>query len=367
MTLNTTVRIAQARRFVPTKTGTQTLYGVNALHPPYGSVAHANAITECQAIGAKVLRCSLTWSSMQTTSGGTIDWSETDDIQTKCAAASITPLFVIETTPAWANPSFGSPSVYAIPVPGAAFNTWATAQATWFTQVVTRYGTTVLYEWGNEWSSASGFWREGDDVNAKPTIASFIQVFNACYAAGKLANSGATIAVGGITALTHWFGTNATTGVNVIPLLAAGSVVMDAMAIHPYTGDSPTPNPGIDNFPTGNSFQDIGRIQTVMGVNSYANTPVWVTEWGNYDGATLGEVIKAQYWGASLSLIDHVYSLRALGAGKSAVTLACPYQLNNNSNGTTDTNSTGFYTGTPLGGPNTILPSGTVFKTFTGT
>lgn len=372
MSISLNMRIQQARRYVSPKVGTQTAYGVNALHPPYGAVQHTNAITEMQNIGATVLRVSLTWSNMQLTSGGAIDWSEPDSIYAKCNAVGMTVLFVMETTPQWANPSLTNPSIYATPAyPSAAFNTWVTAQANWFTLVVTRYPL-ATFEIFNETSVnyPGSFWQEGGSTSATPTAGAYAALYIACYNAGKAVSGSTIMSLAGLDALTFWSGGGGTPATTYLPIvwaaLSTAGITPDAVAVHPYTGGASSQNPGIDNYPTANSFMDIGRIQALMIANGYGTVPLWVTEWGNYDGATLGEVVKAQFWAASLDLIDHTYSLRVLGPGKAAVTLACPYQLNNNSNGTTDITFTGFYNGTPLGGPNTILPSGTVFKTFTG-
>lgn len=348
------------------------LYGVNALHPPnvngHISIAQA-ACTEMQTIGATVLRVGITWSTMQSTVGGTINWQESDLILSACQAAGITPIFVIETTPlAYLQSPYGffagTPSVLAIPtVTDPKFTQWVTDQTAWFSAVVTRYGTQVLYEWWNEWASASGYWRENNILANKPTVAAWCTAFKSVYAAGKAVNPNITIAVGGLTALTHWFGANATTGVNVIPLLASNSVTFDAMSIHPYTGDSASPDPAIDNFPTGNSFDDIGRIQTAMVANGFGSKPIWVTEWGNYSAAAVGgESVKAGYVTTSLNAIKTTYG--TVGPTNSPVTIATFYQLDNNSNGTTDTTDTGLFPGTPLGVVHTQLASGTAYQTF---
>jgi hypothetical protein len=370
----TSIQYIRAKRYPLRPNVNQTLYGINALEPPYGLAAAQNAAVECNTIGATVMRAAITWSNMQTTNGGTITWTQPDAMLSACQAASpaITPIFVFETTPAWAN---GGLSNAGIPTYlGPNWSAFVTFYAAWVTQVVTRYGHSVLYEFWNEMGSpGSGFWKENDSTTTAPTIAAYVALFNACYAAAKAVDPAITMSTGGLTALTHWFGNDAIVGVEYLrQLFQVYSLTCDAVSIHPYTGDAATQNPSTDNYgvfngasPAANSFVDIARVQQLMISCGYGNTPLWVTECFDISAAAAGsEAIKASWWTAGLRKISLLYGAAAVGPGKAGVTICCPYQLNNNSDGTVDTNDTGLFTGTPLGGPNTILASGTAYQTF---
>lgn len=361
-------QIKRYRRSLGPSVANKTLYGVNTFEPPYGATAHTANIAACTTIGAKVIRCGLTWSNTQTTSDpASINWTEWDSIYNKCLAANITPMFAIETTPAWANPSFGTPSIFAIPTyPSADFNSWVTLQAAWAAQVVTRYPL-ALFEWWNEWSSASGYWKEGDSGVAKPTIAAYAQAYMACYSAMKSAVPGCTVAVGGMTAVTYWSGPLATTAVNVVPLLLAISGFQtDAWSIHPYCHDFADPTPITDHFPTSNSFTDIARFQTVMKANGQGSKPLWVTEWGDYSAAAIngGETGKSQYVLTSLKMIRNKYGYGALGPNNAGVQIACIYPLQNAPSGAIQ--DSGLYAGT-TSGVTTQLTAGAMFQFFTQT
>lgn len=364
----TWTQIRRYRRSLGPSVANNTLYGVNTFNPPYNAPAHTANVAACQAIGAKVIRTGLTWSNMQTTVGGTIDWSQYDDIYTKCIAAGITIIFAIETTPAAYNTYFATPSIFAVPpVTDPAFTTWVSDQANWAAQVATRYPL-ALFELWNEWSSASGYWKENDNASAKPTVVNGYGVYYmASYAAIKAAVPTATVAVGGMTAVTFWSGANATTAVNVVPLLVGiPGFQTDAWSIHPYCHDFADQTPITDHFPTSNSFTDIARFQTVMKSNSQGSKPLWVTEWGDYSAAAIngGEVGKANYLLTSLKMIRNKYGYGAVGAGNAGVTIACMYPLQNAPSGSIQ--DSGMYAGT-TSGVTTQLAAGAAFQFFTST
>lgn len=368
MAISQNLQIAQARRYVGPKVGTQTLYGVNQIGFATGQVAQA--VTEMTNIGASVCRFTLNWASMQLTSGGTIFWSGPDAIQAQCAAASppITPLFVIEGAPTWANSNPGAQNDFYMPTSATPKANLIAAYATFVGQVVTRYGTNVLYQLWNEPNTnyPGSFWMQDGSATTLPDPAYYASLFSAGYTSGKAANSGAQIGLAGLASLAEWPDAFGTPGITYLTsLMTTSAIVCDAVAIHPYTTNG-NQNPGIDSYPTGNSFKDISRIQTAMVANSYGTKPLWITEWGNYSSSALGNGIKSQYVNAALGLVNHAYGLQSVGSGKAGVTICCYYRLNNATNGTVDTLDTGLYTGTPVAGPNTILLAGSTFKTFTG-
>lgn len=342
-------------------------YGVNAYQPPYGTPAFQNIRTECQTIGATVIRTAVTWSNIQLTNGGAYDWTNPDIVVNNLAGTGITPIFVTTTSPSWAT---GGMSIYGKPTSltsPSTFAAWVAYYTTYFKALVSRYGTKALYEIENEMGSAgSGSWKPNDTTGGiAPSPTDYCYLFKTLSNAGKAINPDITIATGGLTALTAWSGTDAVLGVNYIKAMMTAGLVADAISIHPYTGGASSPNPSLNHYPTANSFPDIGLVQSEMVQYGYGGTPLWVTEWGNYSAASVGgEGIKAGYWTTSLKLIDNVYSAAARGRGQAGVTLACAYQLKNNSSGSADTTDTGFYTGTPQNGPNTQLASGAAFAAF---
>jgi Cellulase (glycosyl hydrolase family 5) len=363
MPISRNLRIQRARRFVPPQTSS-CLFGVNQV--PFGTAISQNAAANAAAIGATVIRFPIDWAAANP-SNGTIFWSGPDSVVNACTPLGIKVIFTIFGSPQWVS---GSSLHSYIPVAGSTLNvSWLSAYNTFFTAVIARYGTSVMgYQIWNEPNTnyVGSFWSENGSTTSTPQATVYSQLFNSAYAAGKAQNSSVTIGTAGITTLSAGF-TGATTGLLYIPQLITTYPITtpDFVAIHPYTTGG-SPNPAIDSYPTGNSFKDIPRIQSMMVTNGWGNVPVWITEFGFYSAVAVGgETIKAEYVTAANLLVDRAYGIGPTPTNKAPVEVCCYFNLNNASNGTTDTNDNGLWTGTPTSGPNTILLSGTAYANFT--
>lgn len=341
------------------------LYGANQV--PYSIALSNNAAAELQSIGGKVVRFAVQWDVFNP-SNGTIFWSGPDSVYNAALSRGLKVIFAVVGSPQWVS---GSANQMYIPVSGSTLDAaWLAAYNTYFAQVVARYPEAYFQIWNEQNTNYVGsFWQENGSTVSTPQEAVYRQLFNAAYAAGKAANATARIGIGGLAGLTFWSGGGAIVGVDYLDALMTDGAFTrpDFVAIHPYTGGSATADPTVDNYPTGNSFKDIGRIQTQMVTRGWGNVPLWVTEFGNYSAAAVGgEAAKATYMTNALNLIHTTYGSNVVAAGHAGVQLVVYYLLNNSSNGSSDTSDTGLFSGTPLGGPNTLLQSGTSFLNFTG-
>lgn len=367
--------------FNPLKTvPNKTLYGVNTFNPPNGSTAHTTNVNACVAIGAKVIRTGLVWAAVQTTVGGSYDWSVYDDIYAKATAAGITCIFAIETTPkAYNLQPYGffaslplASGIFAIPVvTDPTFTQLCTDYATFAAAVAVRYPLALL-EISNEWATASGFWMENNDPLAKPTVSAYGQYFMAAYTAIKAVSPNSVVAVGGLTAVTFWSGANATVGVNVPALLTAISgFTCDAWSIHPYTRGAVSKDPRWVNNPVrANSFDDIGAFRTAQIAAGQGSKPLWVTEyldWGvsestGGNAAIDGAQLTADGLYSTLRQVHNLHGKGAVGATNAGVTICCMYPLQDVTTSTPA--DSGMYTG-DANGVITQKKSGAAFQQFT--
>lgn len=338
-----------AKRYTPPIIPNMTGYGDNTWNPPYSAAAHTTNAAANVAIGATFIRTGITRSNTET-AAGVYDWTEYDSIYAKALAQNQQLILVFETTPAWANPSFNpiGYNINSIPNPVtnyADFVAWYTNYAAWCVVVQQRYPL-AIFEWWNEWATASGYWREGGVLANKPNVAAYGESYIFVKAAMKAVDPYCTLAVGGLVHLRHWFGANATTADQVIPqLLAIPGFVADAWSMHPYASDGGSQDPGAISSSLTNVFKDIGYIQTVLIANGQGDIPLWITEWGDWGAVQVGsETVKAGYVYSSLVMLHTLYGRGALGPNKAGVTIATYYPLQDNPSGAQV--DSGLYAGT---------------------
>lgn len=345
------------------------LYGANQVG--YGSTGTPNrdttAITQLQQMGCTCLRIAWQWSALQPSSSlSSIFWSGPDAVVAAAAGTGIALTFCIYSSPSWANGGLG---VNGIPTSGSGTDTsWQAAYAAYLGAFAGRYaGKGIVWEiWDEPNANYSGsFWQPNGSTTTAPSATQYLSLYNTARTAIKAADANAIVSTGGVTALTYWSGSSTVTGITWLQSLMTAGVVAEAFGAHPYTSPGGVYNPATDSYPTGNSYKDIGRLQTAMVSGGYGTTPIHIGEFGDYSAATAGgESTKATYVTAALNLVKGTYGAPIVGGSGAGVARVHYFSLNNATNGTSDTTDTGLYTGTPLTGPNTQLGSGAALQTF---
>lgn len=356
-------------------------YGMNGIQPPYGVPAAQYFAQELVQLGLNCNRSAITWSSVAP-SPGVYDWTQPDYTINALIAAGIRPVMQMIFTPSWAVPGgpwsarpFADMPNYITDPTG--FTTWVNYHVTFNQAAATRYGATIDYEIWNEQFTQSGYWQEGGSTTQAPHIAGYAQLYVAVQNAIKAIAPTAKVCVGGVNFTDSYTG-NGTAGIagiqTLIPLLNSAGVTPDAVGMHPYPLGGVSADPFADLYPAvgKNSFQSIRRMQKMMIANGYGNVELWVTEDGYINNGVLltdafngiSEANKALWIAQRFQMIHLLYSSLAVGSGRAGVTRYLYYKLENYSNGTQDTDSTGVYTGTPIGGPHTQLLSGAAVQAF---
>lgn len=362
----------QTRRWAPPSKAMY--YGVNQVG--YGTTGTPDRDDTCAAqlatMGGNCVRIGWDWSATQPTSSlSSIFWSGLDGIVNKALPGTqIT--FCFFGVPSWAN---GGLSTIGVPTYMSANDLYCQqAFAAFLGAAAARYkGNGIIFEIGNE-QNTNNFWRENDSASATPKWQQFLSWYNLGRASIKAADPTARVIPGGLTAIAAWSGSGASTGLTYLQNLMNAGIVADMISIHPYCLDAggASHSPFVDNYATGNSWPDVGRIQTLM-VNGgsdgngkpYAKYPIHIGEAGFWSAAAVGgESIKAGYVTKILTDVLNKYGVAGVGMNGAPVMFFHYFELNNATNGTIDTGDQGLWTGTPLAGPNIILASGLAFQSF---
>lgn len=353
---------------------TNILYGINQVG--YGTAVvngrtrDNNVIAMAQAMGCTALRIAWDWSALQPTNT-TPFWSGPDGVVAAAGLANIKLTFCIFNSPGWANGGLSSIGIPTYQGPNDA--SWQAAYATYCGLFATRYaGNGIIYELMNE-QNTNGFWRENDDPSITPKYQQYMSLYTPAAAAIKAADPSAKVIMGGLAALNFWSGAGASTGRTYLGNLMSNGFVTDMISIHPYQLTvAQSHNPSVDVSPNGNSWVDVGRVQSDMvgggkdaNGKPYKRYQLHLGEFGFWSAADVGsEATKATYITKVFTDVHNTYGLGAVGPEGAPVVWATYFALNNGTNGTTDTDDKGLWTGTPLVGPNTILASGTALQSF---
>lgn len=113
-------------------------------------------------------------------------------------------------------------------------------------------------------------------------------------------NPDAKIAIGGITGLSA---SCCTRGSDFLRQLIAQNTPIDAVSIHPYSGQGQAPGVQLEGE---NDFQDIAAVHQLLQDADRGDVPIWVTEWG-WSSEQVGEEAQASYVADSIRRIRRDY------------------------------------------------------------
>lgn len=357
-----------------------TRWGANGMAPPYGLAAGNYFAQELVQQGFNTNRSAITWTS-EAPSAGVFDWTKPDNCIPIQYALGIRPIIQHIFTPTWANVVTPNSNLPYADVPlfsdTTNFNAWVANHVAFATAAATRYTGMMDVEIWNEMNTPSIYWRGGGSTTAAPDWIAYGHLYAALKAAYQAVDPTIKVCVGGILYMDSFVGTG-TTGVtymqNLKTVLDGLSVTPDAVAVHPYVLGSTNGDPTIDSYPQSGKngvAPTIRRFQKAMVAAGWGNVPTWVTEFGYISsGPEAGaynagsEAQKAVWYRETFDAIYYTCTKQVLGPGQAGVELVTVYKLENYSDGTVDTDSTGLWSGSPTGGPHTQLPAGVTIQDF---
>jgi hypothetical protein len=251
------------------------------------------------AVRARVARVELQWEYIEATRGRR-DWSIPDHIIRELRAQGIAPLFVVCGSPAWASgttPAADRLSYLAVPTDTAAFLIWVGRFQDFVKAAAMRYkGQVTLWELGNE-ENSDAFWRPA--VNVQQYARWYVALDSAVHQADPTNQT----AVGGLTAIREWYGSDGLGGQEFLQRLFALGLRPSNVAIHPYSNRGQSP---AANITRAENFDDIALIHAVLVGNGLPTTRLWATEWG-WDSNKVTEATQASYVSASLERLATLY------------------------------------------------------------
>lgn len=356
-------------------------YGANGMAPPYGLAAGNYFAQELVQQGFNTNRSAITWTS-EAPSAGVFDWTKPDNCIPIQNALGIRPIIQHIFTPTWANVVTPNSNLPYADVPlfsdTTNFNAWVANHVAFATAAATRYSGMMDIEIWNEMNTAGNiYYRTGGSTTTAPDWIGYGHLYAALKAAYQAVDPTIKVCIGGILYMDSFVGAG-TTGVtfmqNLKTVLDGLGVTPDAVGVHPYILGSTNGDPTIDAYPASGRngvAPTIRRFQKAMVAAGWGNVPTWVTEFGYISsGPEAGaynagsEAQKAVWYREIFDAIYYTCTKQVLGTGQAGVELVTVYKLENYSDGTVDTDSTGLWTGSPTGGPHTQLPAGVSIQDF---
>lgn len=239
--------------------------------------------------GLGLIRFPWSWADTQPTGPDDWHWGLTDRIMSAARDAGERVIFKPQGSPCWAHPSVPCSTPGPVPPDPAYLPEW---QA-YIRAVVARYpGTIAAVEVWNE-ENTHAYWM------APVSPVRFVGLLKGAYTAVKAVDPRIKVVYGGLSDATKTNATQMDYRRFLRATLAHGAGnYLDALAIHPYVLGA-----GRDYL-----FRVRELIDSVAGVArdfGEGRVPIWVTEFGYANGATLSEGTQAARIRATLNLLAH--------------------------------------------------------------
>lgn len=246
--------------------------------------------------GAKWVRISFPWSTVQASGPTSWNWAPIDRAVQAARARGMQVLANPSYTPEWARP--GTSSDKYPPANNADYATFVRA-------AVARYGPQGIKAW-EIWNepNVSSFWMP------KPDAAAYVRLLRAGYDAVKAVDPLAQVISAGVAHSGGTLDTTSADGLRISPyrfvnqMYAAGAKgAFDALGLHPYAAFPYAPSADL----SWNTFQQADDIHALMTSMGDGGLKIWATEAGYHtaqhpDGVT--EAQQAEYAVQYLDLWD---------------------------------------------------------------
>lgn len=222
-------------------------------------------LNDFKSLGITWIRADLSWSSVQSQSPNSYDWSRFDRLVTQANSKGLKVLPILAYTPAWARPS-GCDSDKCAPADSGRFAQFVNA-------AVNRYKTKNIHIW-EIWNEPNmiGFWQPHPNPAAYTTLLKDATItIRTCDRSAKVISGslGSTDSSGGVPQLTFLQGI----------YKAGGKNYFDIVGFHPYSFPVlPT------DYYVWNAWSQISQTPTslhsIMVANGDATKSIWATEFG---------------------------------------------------------------------------------------
>jgi hypothetical protein len=226
-----------------------------------------------RSLHATISRSSILWDVIEPTQGN-FSWTRHDAVLDVLDANDMEMLGIFVGSPTWAN---GGADRAQVPGTGvdSAFNTWLSLYTGFVTAFCTRYlGRIHRYELWNE-PNLVGFWSNGSDT---VDAVQYRAWYNAVRSAILAVDPTAKVCFAG---LASWSATGPSDQAGETffrNCMAAGSMTIDHMGLHPYVDAFNDPNTWLTPF-TNTFYGDIRHLRDVLLEFGY-DCPIWLTEFG---------------------------------------------------------------------------------------
>lgn len=297
-------RIVLSKRTTILPVSSKPRIGMHQVGMYYGGSSDTGPAADLSYIHGNTSRGAINWLSHERTEGN-YTWGNLDAaINNIWNLGNVPSIASIASAPSWAN---GSSDEWTLPWTGgqATWDTFCSRYATFCAQVASRYTNKLHYEIWNE-PADRYFWRPAPASNKALWKSRYAQLFSTARTAILNVYPSAVVMLGGFTGLVY-------TGTDGIPSLECFTAFMDAglqfehAGIHPYheVGSPDTHTQYRSNFD-----DTVAVYQLFASRPAYANTKLWLTEYGNWNATTLGQTTQANYIEIAVRLVDNGFNGR---------------------------------------------------------